>query len=77
MKILALDTSSKVACVAILDENSLVGEYYINHKKNHSEKLVPMIEGILNDLDIKVEDIDYYALKNLKINITCEPIFKD
>ena len=24
-----------------------------------------------------LEDIDYYALKNLKINITCEPIFKD
>ena len=61
MKILALDTSSKVACVAILDENNLLGEYYINHKKNHSEKLMPMIENILEDLDIKVEDIDYYA----------------
>ncbi len=24
-----------------------------------------------------LEDTDYYALKNLKINITCEPIFKD
>ena len=24
-----------------------------------------------------LEDIDFYALKNLKINITCEPIFKD
>ena len=23
-----------------------------------------------------LEDVDYYALKNLKINITCEPIFK-
>lgn len=77
MKILAIDTSSKVACVAILDENSLVGEYYINHKKNHSEKLVPIIDGILKDLDIGVEDIDYYAVSvgpgsftGLRIGIT-------
>ena len=61
MKILALETSSKVASVAILDDNKLLGEYYINHKRNHSQKLMPIIKNILDDLEITIDEIDYYA----------------
>ena len=77
MKILALDTSSKVAGVAILDDEKLLGEYYINHKRNHSQKLMPIIKGLLDDLEIDVQDIDYYAVSvgpgsftGLRIGIT-------
>lgn len=61
MKILALDTSSSVASVAILDKNILMGEYSINSKKKHSQILMPMVEELLKNLDISPGDIDIYA----------------
>jgi len=61
MKILAVDTSSETASVAIMDNEKLMGEYSINHKKTHSQKLMPMIINIMENLDLKPEDIDVYA----------------
>lgn len=62
MKILALDTSSMTATVALLDEDKLIGEYTLNHKKNHSEKLMPMIEELLESCDTAPQDIDVFAV---------------
>ncbi|SDJ93571.1 tRNA (adenosine(37)-N6)-threonylcarbamoyltransferase complex dimerization subunit type 1 TsaB [Natronincola ferrireducens] len=62
MKMLALDTSSIVATVAILDEDKLVGEYILNHKKTHSQKLMPMIEDILKSCELTPKDIDVFAV---------------
>lgn len=62
MIILALDTSSIVASVAIMDEEKLIGEYTINHKKTHSQKLMPMIAEIMESCEIKMEDVDYVAV---------------
>ena len=53
MKLLALDTSSITATVALLDDDKLIGEYTLNHKKNHSQKLMPMIEELLNSCSTK------------------------
>lgn len=65
MKILALDTSTKVASVAVMDENNLLAEYFVNNnEKNHSKRLMPMIGSILKDLELRAEDIDYYAVSN-------------
>ena len=47
MKILALDTSSTVASVAILNENKIVAEYSINYKMTHSVTLMQMLENII------------------------------
>ena len=44
MRILALDSSGLVASVAILEEETLLAEYTINHKKTHSQTLMPMLE---------------------------------
>ncbi len=60
MKILALDTSSIVATVAILDGEKLMAEYTLNHKKNHSEKLMPILQEILNSCDLSPKDIDIF-----------------
>ncbi|AKL93849.1 tRNA threonylcarbamoyladenosine biosynthesis protein TsaB [Clostridium aceticum] len=62
MKVLALDTSSIVATVAVLDDEKLMGEYIINHKKTHSEKLMPMIEEILKSCEVSPKDIDVFAV---------------
>lgn len=61
MKILAIDTSSIVATCAIMDNEKLIGEYILNHKRTHSQKIMPIVQEILSSCDLKPEDIDVYA----------------
>jgi len=61
MKVLAIDTSTSVASVAIVDDKGLLGEYTINDNKTHSQKLVPMLEELLRNLKLGVNDIDVFA----------------
>lgn len=61
MKVLAVDTSSVVATVALMEDERLLGEYSINNKKTHSQKLMVMIKEILAGLELKPSDIDVYA----------------
>ena len=44
MRILAIDSSSMVATVAVVTDGVLTAEYTINHKKTHSQTLLPMID---------------------------------
>ena len=46
MKILALDSSGLVASVAVMEDDNLLGEYTINHKKTHSQTLLPMLDEV-------------------------------
>ena len=62
MKVLALDTSSIVASVAVMDDDILLGEYTLNHNKTHSQKLVPMIQQLLSNLELEPCDIDIFAV---------------
>lgn len=61
MKVLAIDTSTSMAGVAVADENGLLGEYSLNDKKTHSQKLVPMVDELLRSLKLSTEDIDVFA----------------
>ena len=62
MKILGIDTSSLATSVAVIEDNKLICEYTINTKKTHSQKLMPMIENMLNISDINIKDIDAIAI---------------
>ena len=62
MKILALDTSTLMATCAVIQDDILIGEFSLNQNMSHSEKLVPMIKEILDNLDLKVDDIDLYGV---------------
>lgn len=62
MKVLAIDTSSMVASVAIADEEKLIGELTINHRKTHSEQLMPIIERVLENCDLTLRGIDAIAV---------------
>ena len=61
MRVLAVDTSSNVATVAVMENDLLLGEYILNHKKTHSQKIMPMIEQLLSDLELTANDIDIFA----------------
>lgn len=62
MKILAIESASITASCAISEDGNLLGEYTLNHKKTHSEKLMPLIESLMNELALKIQDIDIIAI---------------
>jgi len=57
MKILAIDTSNYALGIAVIDEEKVIGEYITNVKKNHSIRVMPSIETLLKDCDLKPSDL--------------------
>lgn len=64
MKIMAIDTTSNVATVAIIEDSKLIGEFILNHKKTHSQKIMPMIEELMKSAELDINDIDIFAAAN-------------
>lgn len=62
MKILAIDTSTTVASVAVCDDEKILGEINLDYKQNHSVTIMPMIDSLLKMVDIDIQDIDYFAI---------------
>lgn len=62
MKILAIESSSLVASVAILNDDILTAEYTINHKITHSQTLLPMIDEICKKTQTCPKDFDAIAV---------------
>ena len=58
MKILSIDTATNICSVAVLENDKLIKELKVNDLKNHSEKLMPTINEILNDTNISLNDIE-------------------
>lgn len=62
MKILALDSSGMTASVAVVDERKMLGEYTINHKKTHSQTLLPMLDEVVRMIELNLDEIDAIAI---------------
>lgn len=62
MKILAIDSCTKVATGALLCDGNLVGEFVLNNKVTHSQKLLPQIEFMMKNAELDFSDIDIYAV---------------
>ena len=61
MNILAIDTSSQNATVALINDERLVGEYTINNKKTHSQIIMPLISDLISKSGLDISDIDVFA----------------
>ena len=61
MKILAIDTSSKICSTAILENENLIDEINLDNGKTHSENLLPIISQILERNNLKLSDVDLIA----------------
>jgi len=59
--ILGLDASSDAAAAALSADGVLLCEHTLNNGKNHSVKLLPMIENMLAETGLAFSDIDVYA----------------
>lgn len=64
MKILAVDTSSSVATVAVTDGDKLICECVLNNKLTHSQTLMPMIDDVFKRSELSPSDIDVFAVSN-------------
>lgn len=62
MRILGIDTSTKYAGVAVIENGSLIAQSIMEFKAAHSEKLLPEIAHILEVMKTPIETIDYYSV---------------
>ncbi len=62
MKLLAIESSSLVASVAIIEEETLKAEYTVDFKKTHSQTLLPMIDEVFRRIEMVPEEIDAIAV---------------
>jgi len=58
MNVLAIDTSTNVLGVGLVSDNKVIGEYITNIKRNHSTRVLPAIEYLLNDCGIDKSQIE-------------------
>lgn len=59
MKYLTIDTTTKMTALALGQDGRLVGEGFLNTGKTHSERLIPMLDQLLNAADWKPVDLDF------------------
>ena len=62
MKILALDTATKVGSVAIMEDDNVLAESTLNADITHSETLLPSINDMLKETALSMTDMDLFAL---------------
>lgn len=62
MKILALDTSSKAGSCALLDDNTLRAEYYIDTNITHSETILKLTQDMMEALRLPMDALDLLAV---------------
>lgn len=62
MLVLGIDTTTLVGSVGIIDETGLLGESILNIKRTHSERLMPTLSRLLEDVGIVLEDVDLISV---------------
>jgi tRNA threonylcarbamoyladenosine biosynthesis protein TsaB len=62
VKVLAVESTSMAAGAALIQEDRLIGEIRTNHRKTHSEQLLPMVDHLLHLCDISLSAIDVFAV---------------
>ncbi|GLY12441.1 tRNA (adenosine(37)-N6)-threonylcarbamoyltransferase complex dimerization subunit type 1 TsaB [Pseudobacillus badius] len=58
MKVLAIDTSTYTLGISLLDGEQVIGEYITNLKKNHSLRVMPAIDTLMKECEVKPADLD-------------------
>ncbi len=61
MLIFGTDTCCMAATAALLDESRLLGQIVINHKKTHSQKMMPQVEFLFDQTEINASEVDCFA----------------
>ena len=62
MKILALESSAVAASAALCEDEMLLGQTYLHTGLTHSQTLLPMAAGLLEQCGLKPQDLDLIAV---------------
>ena len=62
MRILAADTSTIIGSVALVENESPIGEYTLNVSETHSARLMPTIDRVLADCGMEIAEVDALAI---------------
>ncbi len=62
MKILAIEASGQVAAVALTENGRLIAEYRVDHRKTHSQILVPMLDEMRRMTELDLNTLDAVAV---------------
>lgn len=63
MLVLAIDTATLAGSAALYDDG-LLASCFLHTKKTHSERLLPMIDFLLQSIDLELKDIDLVTVVN-------------
>jgi len=84
LKILAVDTSSKLCSVAILEDKNLIKKLELDNGLTHSETLMPLIQQLLNEcslslnnINLLVSDIGPGSFTGIRIGVSSCKAFSD
>ncbi len=58
MKYLCIDTTTKVTALALAEDDHLVAEGFLHTTRNHSERLIPMLDQLLGASAWRLKDLD-------------------
>lgn len=61
MKILGIETSSKICAVALSEDNKLIKDKILEDENTHSVKLMPLVDELLKETKVDIKDIDLFA----------------
>jgi len=61
MIVLAVETATKTASVALVSEDRLLGEFTVQTQFTHSQSMMPMLDQMLKQAGISIEEVDGFA----------------
>jgi len=70
-RLLALETATSVASVALLVDGGLVAEHTADSSEDHAATLLPTIESLLDQAGVAPDEIDAFALSIGPGSFTC------
>ncbi len=59
-----MDSSTKSACVGVIEDEKLLAESFLNNGLTHSQTLMPMIKHVLELTKVKAEECSFIAVTN-------------
>ena len=84
MKVLSIDTSSKIASIAIIEDGRVLDEMHVLSEEEHSQTLMRMIEKMFNDNNMDLDEIDLIgcsrgpgSFTGIRIGIATAKAFSD
>lgn len=60
--LLTIDTSTPAGSVALSRGEELVGEVLLNLRSTHSDRLLPAVQGLLQDAELQLSQVDAFAV---------------